>query len=43
MEVMEAYGLTKEDWDSMLEISQLGQMDVVADIPSNVKSAFTRT
>lgn len=44
MQVMENYDLTKEDWDSIIEVGQFeGQRDPVASIPSKVKAAFTRT
>lgn len=41
---MDAYDISKEDWDSMLEITDLGQnTELLKQIPTNVKSAFTRT
>lgn len=44
IQVMEDYDLTKEDWDSILEVGQFeGQRDPVASIPSKVKAAFTRS
>jgi len=44
IQVMEDYDLTKEDWDSVIELGQFeGFKDPVASIPSKVKSAFTRT
>ncbi|KAJ7371467.1 replication factor C subunit 1 [Desmophyllum pertusum] len=43
IQVMEDYDLTKEDWDSIIEVAQFeGQRDPVASIPSKVKGAFTR-
>ena len=37
MKVMEEYDLTKEDWDSIIEVGQFeGQRDPVASIPSKV-------
>lgn len=44
IQVMEDYDLTKEDWDSIIEVGQFeGQRDPVASIPSKVKAAFTRS
>ena len=38
---MENYDLTKEDWDSIIEVGQFeGQRDPVASIPSKVWSTF---
>ena len=37
IQVMEDYDLTKEDWDSVIEVGQFeGQRDPVASIPSKV-------
>ena len=37
IQVMEDYDLTKEDWDSIIEVGQFeGQKDPVAAIPSKV-------
>ena len=37
MKVMEEYDLTKEDWDSIIEVGQFeGHRDPVASIPSKV-------
>ena len=37
MKVMEDYDLTKEDWDSIIEVGQFeGHRDPVASIPSKV-------
>jgi len=44
--LMDLYGLTREDFDGVMEISQLGvseDHDVMKAVPSQVKSAFTRT
>ena len=39
MKVMEEYDLTKEDWDSIIEVGQFeGQRDPVASIPSKVSA-----
>lgn len=44
IQVMNEYDLTKEDWESIVEVGQFeGQRDPVASIPSKVKAAFTRT
>ncbi|CAH3146276.1 unnamed protein product [Porites lobata] len=44
IQVMEDYDLTKEDWDSIIEVGQFeGQRDPVSSIPSKVKAAFTRS
>ncbi|XP_068736533.1 replication factor C subunit 1-like [Montipora capricornis] len=44
IQVMADYDLTREDWDSVIEVSQFeGHRDPVASIPSKVKAAFTRT
>ena len=41
MQVMENYDLTKEDWDSIIEVGQFeGQRDPVASIPSKVWCTF---
>jgi len=41
--LMGAYNLTREDWDSIMEIGKWGTgPDPVSKIPSKVKSAFTR-
>jgi replication factor C subunit 1 len=42
---MDTYTLTKEDWDTSLELGMLDRSgdDVLKKIPSSVKSAFTRT
>ena len=38
---MEDYDLTKEDWDSIIEVGQFeGQRDPVASIPSKVRIFF---
>ncbi len=40
---MKLYALLREDLDSLLELSQWpGGKDLMKDIPSTVKSAFTR-
>ena len=37
IQVMEDYDLTKEDWDSIIEVGQFeGQRDPIASIPSKV-------
>jgi len=38
---MDDYFLVKEDWDSIVELG-LNTENLIKDIPSNVKSAFTR-
>ena len=39
--MMEDYDLTKEDWDSIIEVGQFeGQRDPVASIPSKVHIFF---
>ena len=39
--MMEDYDLTKEDWDSIIEVGQFeGQRDPVASIPSKVRIYF---
>jgi len=41
--MMESYNLTREDWDSVMEIGKWGnEPDITKKIPSKVKSAFTR-
>eukprot|EP01114_Cavostelium_apophysatum_P000024 TRINITY_DN1002_c0_g1_i1.p1 TRINITY_DN1002_c0_g1~~TRINITY_DN1002_c0_g1_i1.p1 ORF type:complete len:1069 (+),score=408.29 TRINITY_DN1002_c0_g1_i1:220-3426(+) len=40
--VMDAYGINKDDFNSMLEIAQFGNDDFMKDVATNVKSAFTR-
>ena len=40
--LMNHYYLTRDDWDSIVELS-LTQRDPINKIASNVKSAFTRT
>ena len=41
---MEEYGLTREDWDSVMEIGDLKNRwkDEFAAVPAAVKAAFTR-
>lgn len=41
VKIMTSYDLTRDDWDSIIELS-LTQKDPVSKIASNVKSAFTR-
>jgi len=44
MKLIEEYDLTKEDWDSIIELGQFeGQRDPVISIPLKVKAAFTRS
>lgn len=38
--LMEAYGITKDDWESVFTL--LGQDEAVTQIPSQVRAAFTR-
>ena len=40
--LMDAYGITREDWDTVLELMELGDRDWAKPIPTNVKTAFTR-
>ena len=41
IQVMEDYDLTKEDWDSIIEVAQFeGQRDPVASIPSKVCAEY---
>ncbi|ELR24992.1 replication factor rfc1 c terminal domain containing protein [Acanthamoeba castellanii str. Neff] len=40
--LMDAYGITREDWDTVLELMELGDKDWAKSIPTNVKTAFTR-
>eukprot|EP01117_Protostelium_nocturnum_P000965 TRINITY_DN11296_c0_g1_i1.p1 TRINITY_DN11296_c0_g1~~TRINITY_DN11296_c0_g1_i1.p1 ORF type:complete len:809 (-),score=298.28 TRINITY_DN11296_c0_g1_i1:150-2576(-) len=43
LETMDTYGLSREDWESLIELSQLqSNADPLKDIPSATKSAFTR-
>ncbi|XP_066912084.1 replication factor C subunit 1-like [Clytia hemisphaerica] len=43
IEMMESYNLTREDWDSVMEIGKWGnEPDITSKIPTKVKSAFTR-
>jgi replication factor C subunit 1 len=42
IQLMDQYDLTKEDWDSVLEITQFDD-DISKLIPSNVKATLTRT
>ena len=44
IQVMEDYDLTKEDWDSIIEVGQFeGQRDPVASIPSKVCTCLILT
>jgi replication factor C subunit 1 len=42
---MDEYYLTKEDWDNMIDFGSNDKLtsSLYKQIPSNVKSAFTRT
>lgn len=40
--LMDAYGITREDFDTILELMELGAQDWAKNIPTNVKTAFTR-
>jgi replication factor C subunit 1 len=40
--LMDAYGITREDWDTILELMELSDKDWAKQIPTNVKTAFTR-
>lgn len=44
IDLMDDYYLTKEDWDSLIEVMAIGQApeEVLKQIPSTTKSAFTR-
>lgn len=43
LELMDEYGLTKEDWDAIIEITELTKTEeLLKKIPANVKSQFTR-
>ncbi|XP_057310081.1 replication factor C subunit 1-like [Hydractinia symbiolongicarpus] len=43
IDLMDQYNLTREDWDSVMEIGKWGkESDDTAKIPTKVKSAFTR-
>jgi len=39
--MMESYNLTREDWDSVMEIGKWGnEPDITSNIPSKVSSLF---
>ncbi len=43
IDVMDAYNLTREDWESVMEIGKLGsQSDIISSIPSKVFLDFLR-
>lgn len=42
IEFMNSYKINREDWDSINELCQLTSEDPLKNIPSNVKSSFTR-
>lgn len=44
LEFMEEYGLTREDWDSVIELADLrgNGKDELDSIPRDVKTAFTK-
>ena len=41
IDMMDAYFLTKDDWDSLMELS-FGSKQILSQIPTTTKSAFTR-
>ena len=43
LKTMQYYGLSREDWDSIVELSAIGSRCPAPDIPSVFKSAFTRS
>jgi hypothetical protein len=42
IDIMDTYDITRDDWDSVMELVELTQPDLHTKIPTNVKSAFTR-
>jgi replication factor C subunit 1 len=43
IDLMDSYFLTKDDWDALVELGLGPQAEESISIPSNAKSAFTRT
>jgi replication factor C subunit 1 len=41
--LMDAYGITKDDFEAIAELAELTNADMYSKVPSNVKAAFTRT
>lgn len=39
---MDTYDISREDWESVLELVELTNADIAKNIPTNVKTAFTK-